>query len=116
LTYVQDHNGEEYIWGQMISQRGLALDNFKNEYQKQEKQNRQASEDNERDRRLKKMEVVSKPVLFFISIVLFVFNCCQFYTARKTESTITQKQKSLDSLQVIVNLLAKKNINTPSRR
>ena len=41
FTMVKNHNGDgKYIWNQMISARGLALDSFKNEYIRQrEKKN-----------------------------------------------------------------------------
>jgi hypothetical protein len=113
LTYVQNHDGEEHIWEQMISQRGLMLDSFSNEYKRQNEKEKKEKRDDFIDKTNKKTDFITKPILFITTIVLAAFSIYQSIAVNKYEAKINRQEKYIDSIQKVVESLKQDNINKP---
>lgn len=89
---------------QMISQRGLKITSFKSEYKK-------LSTDKSIKKFEKYFDLVSKPILALIAILGFLFGAYQQLNVNKYETTIDRQEKSIDSLNKIVQSLKQDSIN-----
>ncbi|MES2139195.1 MAG: hypothetical protein V4511_05775 [Bacteroidota bacterium] len=102
LTDIQNHNGEPYIWGQKCSQNGIAFDSFKNEYARQLQSRKQEQKDKSIDRANKKVDWITKPVLFIIVIITSGYGTYKFFNGQKFDAKIVAQEKTIDSLKAIL--------------
>jgi len=97
FALVQNYSkGEEYVWKQMISPRGLALDSFKKEYARQRKKRKEAAPEKPQSR-LKSVKNIARTTFLITS--LFLCSAYLFSNNSKSAVIVKQQQSSEDSLR-----------------
>src|SRR5690349_3947659 len=99
FALVQNYKkGEEYVWKQMISPRGLALDSFKKEYVRQRKKKKEITPEKFQTR-LKTVTGIARSI--FLTIALFLCSAYLFSNNGKSAARVTQQHSSEDSLRQV---------------
>lgn len=99
FTLVEtDNQGGEYVWKQMISPRGLALDSFRNEFRRQSKKKRKEETMQRAQSRVTGMRSIARSTFLITSLVVsFLFSAYLFKPERQV-GTIKQQIPSEGNL------------------